>query len=181
MSIVPERLPQPRYCQTCGHHLVERYIEAEKRTRLQCENCGLIHYLNPRVVAAIIVSHRGRVLLQRRAIDPRAGYWTFPGGFLEVGETAVEGARRETLEEVGLEVAPSQLIGVYTRPQVGIVLVAYAGEAPSDAAVVGDFESSEVRWFDVDAIPWPELAFETTEAALRDWIAVMKYDDEGPS
>jgi ADP-ribose pyrophosphatase YjhB (NUDIX family) len=170
MSIVPERLPHPRYCQVCGHNLVERHIEAEKRTRLRCEGCGFIHYLNPRVVTAIIVSHGGRLLLQRRAVDPRSGFWTFPGGFLELGERTEDGARRETLEEVGLDVAPAALVGVYTRPEVGIVLVAYAAEAESDAAIVGDAESSEVRWFDVDAIPWGDLAFETTESALRDWI-----------
>ncbi len=170
MSTVPERIVHPRYCQLCGHHLVERFIDAEKRIRLQCESCQFIHYLNPRVVAAIIVSNRGRVLLQRRAIEPRAGYWTFPGGFLEIGEAAEEGARRETLEEVGLDVVPERLVGVYTRPQVGIVLVAYAGESVTDAAFAADFESSEVRWFSPDAIPWGDLAFETTEAALRDWL-----------
>jgi ADP-ribose pyrophosphatase YjhB (NUDIX family) len=175
MSTVPERIPQPRYCQLCGHHLVERLIEAEKRTRLQCESCGFVHYLNPRVVAGIVVSNRGRVLLQRRAIEPRAGYWTFPGGFLEVGETVHEGARRETLEEVGLDVEPTSLVGVYTRPQVGIVLVAFAGESASDAATAADFESSEVGWFAFDAIPWADLAFETTEAALRDWLRASGF------
>lgn len=171
MSTVPERLPQPRYCQVCGHHLVERFIEAEKRIRLQCESCRFIHYLNPRVVTGIIVSHRGRVLLQRRAVEPRSGYWTFPGGFLEIGETVEDGARRETLEEVGLDLEPAMLVGVYSRPQVGIVLVAFAAESPSDAATAADFESSEVRWFSLDQIPWADLAFETTEAALRDWLA----------
>jgi mutator protein MutT len=171
MSIVPERLPQPRYCQLCGHHLVERRLVHESRARLQCEQCGFVHYLNPRVVAGIIVSHRGRVLLQRRAVEPRTGFWTFPGGFVEVGETAEEGACRETLEEVGLDVAPASLVGVYTRPAAGIVLVAYAGEAQTDAAVAADAESLEVRWFEADAIPWADLAFETTDAALRDWLA----------
>jgi ADP-ribose pyrophosphatase YjhB (NUDIX family) len=168
---MPEQLPTARYCQVCGRFLVERYIAAEKRMRLQCEGCGFVHYLNPRVVAAIIVSHRGKVLLQQRAVAPRAGYWTFPGGFLELGETVEEGAARETLEEVGLEVAVERLIGVYSRPQAGIVLVAYAGEAKSDAAIVGDAESQQVRWFAADAIPWDDLAFETTAAALRDWLA----------
>jgi ADP-ribose pyrophosphatase YjhB (NUDIX family) len=167
---VPERLVTPRYCQLCGRDLVERFIADEKRMRLQCEGCGFVHYLNPRVVAAIVVSHGGRVLLQQRAVEPRAGYWTFPGGFLEVGESAEEGAARETLEEVGLDVHPS-LLGVYSRPHVGIVLVAYAGEAATDAAIVGDAESLQVRWFEPAEIPWAELAFETTEAALRDWIA----------
>lgn len=167
---MPEQLPTPRYCLVCGRYLVERFIEAENRTRLQCEGCGFIHYVNPRVVAAIIVSHRGNVLLQQRAVEPRAGYWTFPGGFLEVGETVEEGAARETLEEVGLAVTPARLVGVYSRPHVGIVLVAYEGEATSDAAIVGDAESQQVRWFAPDEIPWDELAFETTAAALRDWL-----------
>jgi ADP-ribose pyrophosphatase YjhB (NUDIX family) len=165
---MPERLPTPRYCQICGRFLVERFIESE--SRLQCEGCGFIHYVNPRVVAAIIVSHRGRVLLQQRAVEPRAGYWTFPGGFLEVGESVEEGAARETMEEVGLDVTPTTLVGVYSRPHVGIVLVAYEGESRSDEAIVGDSESVQVRWFAKDEIPWKELAFETTEAALRDWL-----------
>jgi ADP-ribose pyrophosphatase YjhB (NUDIX family) len=75
------------------------------------------------------------------------------------------------LEEVGLDVAPAALVGVYTRPHVGIVLVVYEGEAGSDRAIVGDDESLQVRWFATDAIPWQDLAFETTEAALRDWLA----------
>lgn len=168
---MPERLSAPRYCQTCGHHLVERLVASEGRTRLQCESCGFIHYMNPRIVAAIIVSHRGRLLLQQRAIEPRAGFWTFPGGFLEIGETTREGARRETLEEVGLDVDPGALVGVYSRPQVGIVLVVYEAESSSAAAVVGDAESLQVRWFWPNEIPWEDLAFETTEAALRDWTA----------
>lgn len=168
---MPERLPTARYCLRCGHALVERYLDGENRMRLQCESCGFVHYENPRVVAAIIVSHGGRVLLQQRAIDPRAGFWTFPGGFLEVGESTEQGAARETLEEVGLDVAPSALVGVYSRPQVGIVLVAYEGESASDAAVVGDAESLQVRWYAPEEIPWADLAFETTEAALRDWLA----------
>lgn len=175
---MPEQLPMPRYCQVCGRYLVERYVDEEKRTRLQCEGCGFIHYLNPRVVAAIIVSYAGKILLQQRAVEPRAGYWTFPGGFLEVGETVEAGASRETLEEVGLEVTPRTLVGVYSRPQVGIVLVAYEAEASSEAAIVGDAESQQVRWFDADAIPWDELAFETTAAALRDWLALRGNDTQ---
>src|SRR5687767_7561197 len=103
---VPERLPEPRYCLRCGHFLVERFVAAEGRSRHQCESCGFVHYQNPRVVAAIIVSHEGRLLLQQRAIEPSLGKWTFPGGFLELGERVEDGARRETLEETGLDVVP---------------------------------------------------------------------------
>lgn len=138
---------------------------------MQCENCGFIHYMNPRVVTGVIVEYDGRVLLQQRAIDPRRGYWTFPGGFLEFGEMPEDGARRETKEEVGLDVIIEALHGVYARPDVGIVLVVYRGTSESDSAVVGDFESMAVQWYAPEEIPWAELAFETTEHALRDWIA----------
>ena len=172
MSIVsPERLSTPVYCQRCGHFLVERYVAPEGRTRYQCEACGFIHYMNPRVVAATVVEHGGQVLLQKRAADPGRGKWTFPGGFLEVGERPEEGAVRETKEEVGLDVTLGALLGVYSRPHVGIVLVVYESTAQSDAAYVADAESLDVRWFGVPDIPWPDLAFDTTAAALRDWTA----------
>jgi ADP-ribose pyrophosphatase YjhB (NUDIX family) len=167
---MPERLPNARYCVECGHYLVERLIRGEDRRRLQCEGCGHIHYLNPRVVVSVIVENSGRILLQQRAIEPRRGFWTFPGGFLEVGETAEAGALRETKEEVGLDVQLQGLHGVYTRKAVGIVLVVYRGTSDSDAAVVGDFESIAVEWFSPDQIPWAGLAFETTEQALREWV-----------
>lgn len=179
-TVAPEQLSTPRYCQVCGHFLVERYIAAERRRRLQCEACGFIHYLNPRVVVSIIVEHGGKVLLQQRANDPRAGFWTFPGGFLEMGELPEEGARRETLEEVGLDVEPSRLQGVYGRADVGIVLVVYTGTSDSDAATVADPESLQVRWYAMDAIPWEELAFETTVAALRDWVRERTREDGTP-
>ncbi len=165
-----ERPPPPRYCTRCGHFIVERYIESEARRRFCCESCGAIHYENPRVVSSVIVEHGGRTLLQQRAMDPRRGYWTFPGGFLEVGETPEEGALREAKEEVGLEVALTGLQGVYARTDAGIVLVVYTGISASDAAFVGDAESTDVRWYASDDIPWADLAFDTTEAALRDWI-----------
>lgn len=177
MSIVPEQLPVPRFCQLCGGALAERYVEAEKRSRFECTSCGFIHYLNARVVASLVVSHNGRVLLQQRSYEPRAGFWTFPGGFLEIGETPRDGARRETLEEVGLDVEPLSLLGVYARPHVGIVLVTYEGEAADDAAYVADEESSHVQWFAPNEIPWDDLAFETTAAALRDWIARREGDN----
>lgn len=171
MSTVPELLFTPVHCQRCGKLLEERWIEAERRQRFQCPECEFIHYMNPRVVAAIIVSRGRSVLLQQRANEPRAGYWTFPGGFLEMGELPAQGAARETLEEVGLAVEPSSLVGVYGRADIGIVLIAYAAESHDGEARVADAESLDVRWFDIDEIPWADLAFETSEAALRDWIA----------
>jgi len=175
MSIVsPERLVTPRYCQLCGHFLIERFVEDEGRTRFRCESCGFIHYMNPRVVASVIIENDGRVLLQQRAMEPGKGLWTFPGGFLEVGERPEEGAVREAKEEVGLDVTLSGLHGVYSRPHAGIVLVVYGGTSADDDAVVGDYESTAVRWYPVEAIPWDDLAFDTTAAALRDWLRVRR-------
>lgn len=172
MSIVsPERLLTPVYCQRCAHALVERYVVEEERTRIICEACGFVHYMNPRVVAAAIVEYGGRLLLQRRAIEPSRGQWTFPGGFLEVGETPETGAIRETKEEVGLEIEILNLLGVYSRPHVGIVLVVYDTRSSHGHAIVADSESLEVQWFAPEEIPWPDLAFETTAHALHDWIA----------
>lgn len=169
-TVSPERLSTPRYCQMCGRDLIERVVEAEGRSRYQCEGCGFTHYMNPRVVAAVIIEHRGRVLLQQRAVGPAVGGWTFPGGFLEVGETPAEGALREAKEEVGLDVTLGRLHGVYTRPHVGIVMVVYEGTTATDDAYAADHESLAVRWCTTDEIPWADLAFETTEQALRDWM-----------
>jgi ADP-ribose pyrophosphatase YjhB (NUDIX family) len=169
-TVSPERLSTPRYCQLCGSSLVERLVAEEGRRRYQCGACNFIHYMNPRVIAAVIVEHAGRVLLQQRAMEPGLGGWTFPGGFLEIGETPGAGAVREAKEEVGLEVTLGALLGVYARPEAGIVMVVYEGTSSSDAAYVADAESLAVRWHSVDDIPWTELAFDTTAEALREWV-----------
>jgi ADP-ribose pyrophosphatase YjhB (NUDIX family) len=170
-TVSPERLVLPRYCHQCGRDLIERMIESERRPRFVCEGCGFIHYMNPRVVSSVIVEFDGRIVLQQRAMEPRAGFWTFPGGFLEIGESAEDGAIRETKEEVGLDVTLTGLLGVYTREHVGIVLVVYSGSASTGDAIVGDAESLAVRWFAPNDIPWDDLAFDSTIAALRDWTA----------
>jgi ADP-ribose pyrophosphatase YjhB (NUDIX family) len=154
-----------------------RYVAEERRDRLVCESCGLIHYLNPRVVAAVVpeldgVDGRPCLLLMRRALEPRRGYWTPPGGFVELGETTEEAALREGEEEVGLPLELSSLLGVYSRPAVGIVVVVYRARALRGEPQLG-VEALEARWFTSDAIPWDDLAFETTVRALRDWVAVV--------
>lgn len=110
----------------------------------------------------------GAVLLTRRAIEPRIGSWVFPGGFMDVGETAEQAAARETMEEARLEVRNLSLLGVYTRIEPGVVVIIYTGEAVGEAEV-GD-ETSEVRWFAPGEIPWEELAFDTTTWALKAWL-----------
>lgn len=159
-----------RYCMHCGERLTTALPEGDSKRRLVCINCNFIHYINPRPVAGTIpVNEHGQVLLVKRAIEPRIGTWVFPGGYMDVGETAEEAAMRETMEEANLEVDMLRLVGVYTRVEPGVVVIVYEARAISTAEA--GHETSEIRWFHADEIPWPEIAFDSTEAALRDWVA----------
>lgn len=154
----------------CGQRLASAVPEGDSKRRLVCLDCGFVHYINPRPVAGTIpVRDDGAILLLRRAIEPRYGSWVFPGGYMDVGETAEEAAIRETLEEAELEVANLQLSGVYTRPDPGVVVIVFEAEAIGEA--VAAHETSEIGWFLAHEIPWDELAFDSTEWALRDWVA----------
>lgn len=162
---------EPRFCPACGQPVERRTLEADHRPRLVCPD-GHVTWRNPRLVVGTLPIADGRVYLARRAIEPALGKWGNPSGFLELGESAQEGARRETEEETHLRVEVGRLIGVYSRPAVGIVTMAF------EATVVGGqaqpaAETSEVRAFGPDEIPWDEIAFTTAESALRDWIASL--------
>lgn len=158
------------FCSRCGSPLAFGPLPNEERERLACAACGFIAYINPRlVVSTLPVTESGDLVLLRRGIEPGYGAWAQPGGFLEIDETAHQGAIRETLEETGLHVEPTSVVGIYTRPQAAVVVVAW------EARVVGGearatSESLEVRTFAPDAIPWPLLAFQTTTWALHDWL-----------
>lgn len=158
-----------RYCMHCGQRLTTAVPEGDTKRRLVCLDCGFIHYLNPRPVAGVIpVREDGRLLLVRRTIEPRSGTWVFPGGYMDLGETAEEAAMRETLEEANLAVEGLRLVGVFTRVEPGIVVIVYEGRALGEGEP--GHETSEVRWFAPGEIPWAELAFDSTEAALRAWV-----------
>jgi ADP-ribose pyrophosphatase YjhB (NUDIX family) len=161
--------PAPAFCTACGGRLEERLVPEEDRPRHVCAGCGHIHYVNPKVVAAVLPVHDGRVLLLRRAIEPRAGTWVFPGGFVEWGETTEEAAAREADEEVGLVVEIGPLLGVYSRRGPGVVIVVYLGRTAGTDVRLGR-EALEAAWFAPEEIPWPNLAFDTTEQALRAWV-----------
>ena len=158
-----------RFCMHCGQRLGSAIPEGDRHRRMVCLDCGFIHYVNPRPVAGTIpVREDGRILLLRRAIEPRLGSWVFPGGFMDVGETAEEAAIRETMEEARLAVTNLRLSGVYTRTVPGVVVIVFEADAAGEASV-GD-ETSEIGWFHPHEIPWDEIAFDSTEAALRDLI-----------
>ncbi|MGE0544547.1 MAG: NUDIX domain-containing protein [Dehalococcoidia bacterium] len=159
----------PRFCNRCGAGLEARYHPPDGCSRLLCVGCGHVQYRNPIVVGAAIVEREGEVLLLRRARPPQAGAWVFPGGFVELGETVAGAAARECVEETGIEPHIATLLGVYDRPGPGVVIVVFRATVASGTARPG-VEASEIRWFGPEDIPWAELAFDTTEAALHDWF-----------
>jgi ADP-ribose pyrophosphatase YjhB (NUDIX family) len=162
--------PSLQFCSRCGSALRFGPIDGEHRSRLACDACGHIAYVNPRlVVTTIPIAADGSVVLLRRGIEPGRGWWAQPGGFLEVDETVAEGAIRETLEETGLIVEPGPIVGLYSRLEAAVVVVAF------EARVVGGTfrpnpEALEIVSYPAAAIPWSEIAFTTTLWALRDWI-----------
>ena len=164
------------FCSRCGASLSYGPLPAETRDRLACSSCGFIAYVNPRVVVSTIpVTDDGNVVLLRRAIEPGYGSWAQPGGFLEIDETAHEGAVRETFEETGLVVEPTDIVGVYSRPQAAVVVICWearicGGEAQPTS------ESLEVRTYLPSEIPWHAIAFQTTAWALHDWLALRHPD-----
>lgn len=137
----------------------------DDRERLICAECGYIHYENPKIVVGSVIEHDERVLLCRRAIHPRRGFWTLPAGYLESRETVIDGARREALEEACAEIEIGDLFAVYNIPRLSQVHLFFRARLLKDAVACGP-ESLEVRLFRWDEIPDAELAFPTTRWAL---------------
>ena len=157
-----------RYCPRCAAPLVER-LDAESILRKLCSKCGFVFYLNPKTAAASIPREGGGVWLIKRDTHPGRGLWTFPGGYVDLGELVTEAAIRETLEETLLSIRIDGLLNVYSYRQVGVIVVVY------HATVVGGSagptsESQEVRCFHPSEIPWSQLAFPSTCDALTDYL-----------
>jgi len=162
--------PPARFCSVCGHGITSRVPQGDNRTRDCCDSCGAIHYVNPRPVVGTIPSWGDRVLLCKRAIEPRYGYWTLPAGFMEIGETTAEGAMRETLEEAGARVELGPLFSMLDVPHVEQVHIFYRATLLDEAFAPGS-ESLEVRLYAEAEIPWPEIAFRTVSMTLRLFFA----------
>jgi ADP-ribose pyrophosphatase YjhB (NUDIX family) len=159
------------YCSRCGGELRFGEIPGEERHRLACSACGFVAYVNPRlVVTTLPVTDSGELVLIRRGIEPGIGTWAQPGGFLEVDETVTEAARRETLEETGLIVEPGEIVGLYTRLEAAVVVIAFEARVIGGEAAPGT-EALEVASFTPSAIPWDRIAFKTTYWAITDWLA----------
>ncbi len=165
MSLNPA-LEEARFCPRCAAEADVAFPRS-----LRCPACGYGAYYNPKPVACVIPRDpSGRLWLLRRGFDPGAGCWTFPGGFVDLGESVEDAARRETMEEMQIEVELDGLVGVYSRADDRVVLVVFEGRALGEPATTP--EATEISAFPADGVPWAELAFWSTERALRDALAL---------
>ncbi len=157
-----------RFCPVCGGPFSAKQLRPHEPARLVCGACGFIYYIDPKVAVGTIIGGGG-VLLVRRAIEPGYGKWVFPGGYVDRGEVVEDAARREAREEVGLEVRLDRLVGVYSYPGRTPIVVVYAA-TPTGGTLALDDESLEARRFEEADVPWADLAFSSTEQALRDYF-----------
>jgi len=159
-----------KFCANCAAPVARRVPPGDSLPRFVCDQCGEIHYQNPRLVVGCVPELDGRLLLCRRAIEPRYGYWTLPAGFMENGETVSQGALRETLEEAGARVELGAAFSMISVPRVNQVHVFFLARVLDLAAKPGA-ETIEIKLYEEAAVPWPEVAFRTVGMTLRHWFA----------
>ncbi|MEM1173353.1 MAG: NUDIX hydrolase [Pseudomonadota bacterium] len=157
-----------KFCSICGGTISYRIPDGDNRERAVCNDCGAIHYKNPLVVVGCIVEHDDKILLCKRSIEPRYGYWTIPAGFMELGESTAQGAARETLEEACAEVEMDRLFASVDVVRAGQVHVYYLAKLKGSFAAGS--ETLEARLFAEDEIPWDDIAFASGKYALQKYF-----------
>jgi ADP-ribose pyrophosphatase YjhB (NUDIX family) len=160
-----------RFCALCGGAMRMRVVLPDRKRFMVCDRCSFVHFPGPKLVAGCLVADTGRVLLLRRGNEPRIGTWTFPGGYVDLGETPAQAALRETLEEVGMRVTADGVLGVYADAQNPIAAVVVYLARPGIEPPRLSPEAIEVKYFAAEEVPWKDLSFRTTDDALRDWVA----------
>jgi ADP-ribose pyrophosphatase YjhB (NUDIX family) len=163
-----------KYCSHCGQPVECRIPEGDNLPRHICTVCHTIHYQNPKIVAGCIPEWEGKVLLCRRAIEPRLGFWTLPAGFMENRESTEQAAQRETWEEARARVAIESLYAVFSIPHISQVYMLFRGSLTEPAFAPGP-ESLEVGLFAEAEIPWQELAFPVIELTLRRYFEDRRH------
>lgn len=159
-----------KFCSECGHPVNNRIPEGDNRPRYVCDQCQIIHYHNPKIIAGTLPVWEDKVLLCKRAIEPRYGSWTLPAGFMELGETMEQAALRESEEEACANVEIDDIYTLISLPHVNQVYVMYRARLLDLDFAAGE-ESLEVRLFSEDEIPWQELAFRTIHYTLEKYFA----------
>lgn len=159
-----------KFCPNCAASIAQRVPPGDSVPRYLCDACGSIHYQNPKLVLGCLPEWENRLLLCRRAIEPRYGYWTLPAGFMENGESTGEGAARETLEEAGARVELIAAFSMISVPYVNQVHVFYRARLLDLDFKPGE-ESLEVALFEEARVPWKDIAFRTVGLTLKHWFA----------
>jgi 8-oxo-dGTP diphosphatase len=158
-----------KFCPRCGERLETRLLKEGEPERLVCGSCSFVFYLGPKLVVGAIFELDGGIVLIQRAIEPGYGRWTFPGGFVERGEVAEAAAEREALEETGIEIEVTGIVGLYSYegqiPAVAVFSAHATGGEPTPLE-----ETLAVESFPRDGLPWSEMAFPSTEQALKDYL-----------
>ena len=158
------------FCSECGARVARKVPPGDQLPRWVCEACATIHYENPKIVVGCIPEWEDRILLCRRAIEPRKGFWTVPAGFMENGETTADGAARETLEEANARVEILGLYAVYNIPHISQVYMLFRGRLLDLDFHPGE-ESLETALLAEDQVPWGEIAFATVRNTLHHYYS----------
>jgi len=161
------------YCSNCGHPVHLGVPAGDDRNRYLCGHCGTIHYQNPKMVVGCIPEWEGKILLCRRSIEPRYGYWTLPAGYLENGETVADGARREAFEEARVRMAAMEPYALFNLAFVNQIYFMFRGPMAAPDVGAGD-ESLAVRLFTEEDIPWDDLAFTVMRETLTRYFQDRK-------
>lgn len=159
-----------QFCSQCGRPVSLQVPEGDNIPRYCCDSCGVIHYQNPRLVVGCVPEWEDRILICRRAIEPRLGYWTLPAGFMENGESTADAAARETLEEACADVEILEPVSMIDVPHIHQVHLLFRGRMRSGSHASGA-ESLDTRLVRPDEIPWQELAFPTIHFTLERYLA----------
>jgi ADP-ribose pyrophosphatase YjhB (NUDIX family) len=157
------------FCSVCGQPVIVKVPEGDHLPRFVCSACGAIHYQNPRIIAGCVIETEDKILLCKRAIEPRLGYWTIPAGFMENGESVQNAAAREAIEEALAQVQIGSLLAIVNVLHADQVHIMFRGRLINPAFGVGP-ESLETALYLEDEIPWDEIAFRSVEFALRRYL-----------
>ena len=155
-----------KYCSNCANPVLFQKVEGDTHHRFVCNSCETIHYQNPNIVTGCLPIWDNKVLLAKRAIGPRIGFWNVPGGYMENGETVEEGAAREVLEEACVQVQNLSLHMIYSIPRINQVYMHFLGDLKDLSYAAGE-ESLEVALFEEEEIPWEEIAFASSVFTLK--------------
>ena len=162
-----------KFCGQCGASLLQNIPDGDNRLRYVCSACHTIHYQNPRIIAGCLPVYEEKVLLCKRAIQPRLGRWTLPAGFLEYGETVEEGAIRETTEEANAKIRIIEIYTLFSVPHISQVYIFYRAQL-LDLSFYPGIETTHTELFAEEDIPWDDLAFPTVKRTLKLYLEERK-------